>query len=44
MKYIFARFFGWIFLIVGYWTAIGLIGIPLLILGRDLVLYADRRI
>jgi len=43
MKYFFIEFVGWVFLIVGYLTAIALIGIPLFILGLRLIDYANRK-
>lgn len=42
MKYIIIKFFGWIFFITGYFTAVALIGIPIAILGRDMILYAEK--
>jgi hypothetical protein len=42
LKYIIIKFFGWIFLIIGYWTAVALIGIPIAILGSDMILYAEK--
>jgi len=40
--YIIIRFLAFIFMIFGILTALGLIGIPFMILGRDMKDYADR--
>lgn len=44
MKYIIINFIGWMFAIFGYFTAIAIIGIPVLIFGMNLIKYSERNL